>query len=99
MTPFNNELQVGQPAMIINVEYSSNSHLIGTTIIVDSLLSPEEANETVFGSNGYAYASYNDRDGVEHFIRQKYLMPIPPLGDVYADEINDVLENLKSTCP
>lgn len=99
MTPFNNELQVGQPAMVINVEYSKNSHLIGTTIVVDSLISPEEADEMIFGSGGHAYASYVRGDGAERFIRQKFLMPIPPLGDVYADEMTDVLENLKVTCP
>lgn len=98
MTPFNNELQVGQPAMIINVEYSKNSHLIGTTIVVDSLISPEEADERIFGSGGHAYASYTRYDGVERFVRQKFLMPIPPLGDDVLDtSFVEVLDNLKVT--
>lgn len=84
MTPFNNELQVGQPAMVINVEYAKNSHIIGTTIVVDSLISPEDASE-MFDSGGHAYASYVRNDGAERFIRQKFLMPLPPLDD-------DVLE-------
>lgn len=95
MTPFNNELQVGQPAMVINVEYSKNSHIIGTTIIVDLLMSVEDSKLVIFEANGYAYASYIRGDGERRFIRQKYLMPLPPLGDVYADEMTDVLENLK----
>lgn len=95
MTPFNNELQVGQPAMIINVEYAKNNHLIGTTIIIESLLTPVEADESIFGADGHAYAVWIHADGSEHYIRQNYLMPLPPLGDVYADEMTDVLENLK----
>lgn len=85
MTPFNNELHVGQPAMVINVEYAKNSHIIGTTIVVDSLISPEEASEMIFESGGHAYASYVRNDGAERFIRQKFLMPIPPLGDDVLD--------------
>lgn len=98
MTPMNNELYVGCTAMIINVEYSKNSHLIGKTIVIESLLSEEESAEQIFEANGHAYASYT-RDNGERFIRQKYLMPLPPLGDVYEEEMRDELENLKVSCP
>lgn len=94
MTPFNNELQVGQPAMIINVEFEKNRHSIGTTIIVDALHSIEESKEIMKDSSGFAYARFS-RDSQPRFIRQNYLMPLPPLGDVYEDEMTDVLENLK----
>lgn len=98
MTPFNNELQVGQLALIINVEYPKNSHFIGTTIIIESLISAEEAKEMVFESNGHAYASHI-RDGEEKVIRQAYLMPLPPLGDVYDEEMFDEFVNLQVRCP
>lgn len=94
MTPFNNELQVGQPAMIINVEFEKNRHSIGTTIIVDALYSIEESKKIMKDSSGFAYARFG-RESQPRFIRQNYLMPLPPLGDVYADEMTDVLENLK----
>lgn len=91
MTPFNNELQVGQPAMIINVEYDKNRHVIGTTVVIESLLSVEESENIVFQANGHAYATYiRESDGNQRFIRQDYLMPIQPLGDVYDEEIMEV---------
>lgn len=100
MTPFNNELQVGQPAMIIDVEYDKNRHLIGTTIIVDCLYSPEESKDLVFEANGHAYASYiRESDVQQRFIRQKYLMPLPPLGDVYDEEVFEELSTMRVKCP
>lgn len=86
MTPFNNELQVGQPAMVINVEHEKNRHRIGTTIVVDSLYSAEEASEILGDTLGHSYARFV-RDNQPRFIRQIYLMPIPPLDDDVLDEV------------
>lgn len=91
----NTELKVGMLAMVINVEYSKNNHLIGTTVLIDSLLSTEESDEYILGANGHAYASYIQDNVSEHYIRQKYLMPLPPLGDVYDQEMMDEMENTK----
>lgn len=104
MTPFNNELQVGQPAMIINVELEENRSEVGTTVIVLGLMSTGESQEYFIDADfkvNKPYAVIDDgtdggRNG-EIAILQKYLMPLPPLGDVYDDEMTDVLENLKVT--
>jgi hypothetical protein len=89
MQGFNQELQIGHPALIINVEYSKNSHFIGTTIVIESLLTPDESDESIFGANGHAYAVYLHDDGTLHYIRQKYLMPIPPLDDqTYSEDVS-----------
>lgn len=93
MKLFDNYLQVGQPAMIINVEYSRNSNMIGKVITINSLLTPEESSN-IFENEGFLYASYIN-DNAEKFIRQNYLMPLPPLGDVYNQEVSEELENLK----
>ena len=96
MTPFNNELQIGQPAMIINVEYEKNRHLVRTVVIIHDLLSPEQAELEVFEPKGQGYATYIlESDSIECFIQQRYLMPLPPLGDVYDQEKMDEMENLK----
>lgn len=93
MQGFNQELQIGQPALIINVEYSKNSHLIGTTIGIESLLTPNESAESIRGANGYAYAVYLDDDGTGHYIRQNYLMPLPPLDDQSDSEDYSIKNN------
>lgn len=94
MIPFNNELQVGQPAMIINVEYEVNSALIGSTILIEELLDAD-ASCDILGSGGYAYARFLSKNGSDRFIRQIYLMPLPPLGDVYEEEFFEEVQNLK----
>lgn len=98
MTPFNNELQVGQPAMIINVEQPKFSDQIGKTVIVLALMSSEESKQFFFFSefkpSSQPYAVIDDgtdygRNG-QIAILQKFLMPLPPLGDVYDEEIMEV---------
>lgn len=88
MQGFNQELQIGQPALIINVEYSKNSYLIGTTTVIESLLTPDESAKKIIGANGHAYAVHL-RDGAERYIRQNYLMPLPPLDDqTYSEDVS-----------
>lgn len=98
MTPFNNELQVGQPALIINVERPEFRGEIGRTVIVLALMSYEESKEyfllSTFKPINQPYAVIDDgtdygRNG-QIAILQKFLMPLPPLGDVYDEEIMEV---------
>lgn len=83
------ELQVGQPALIINVEYDRNRHKVGKCIIVDRLLSLEDSIQGVYGAE-VPYASYIDESQIENFIQQRFLMPIPPLGDDILEQTNIV---------
>lgn len=102
MTPFNNELQVGQPAMIINVEMEKNRGEIGTIVTIEELLTLEESINRICGGEEHVkepYAFIIDSKGQPTAILQRYLMPLPPLGDVYDDEMIDELKNLRVTCP
>lgn len=103
MTPFNNELQIGQPAMIISVERTENIEKIGTVVTVNDLMDLETSKEYFLLyrddkiSHPYAIVDDDTKSGrLGHkAIRQDYLMPIPPLGDVYEEEMLDELEYLK----
>lgn len=97
MTPFNNELQVGQPAMIINVELQKNIGEIGTIVTVEELLTLEESINRI-GHEEYVkepYAFIIDSKDKPAAIIQRYLMPLPPLGDVYDQEMMDEMEKYK----
>lgn len=98
MTPFNNELQVGQPAMIINVEMEKNRGEIGTIVTIEALLTFEESINRILGGEEHVkepYAFIIDSKGSPSAIIQRYLMPLPPLGDVYDQEMMDQMENWK----
>lgn len=79
-----NDLQVDQPALIINVEQEKNTHVIGTCVNVIDLMSVEESvyyfreSEDKLVTEPYALIEIN---GIVGGIRQRYLMPIPPLDD------------------
>lgn len=111
MKPFNNELQVGQPAMIIGCYKPANSWAIGKIVVVECLMgSFEEVPEQYKISDDIILMSIeksaiisgintDERIIANHAsIMLKHLMPLPPLpplGDVYDDEMFDVMENLK----
>lgn len=80
-----NDLQVNQPALIINVEnHAEYGDYIGRSVIVRELLSIEESqryfqfNLDVEVMEMYAVIYVENLEGA---IRQRYLMPIPPLDD------------------
>lgn len=84
------ELQVGQPALVINVELEENRHLIGKCITVIGLHSKEEA-QMVLGKEhaNEPYATHRCHGGLgRRWIRQRYLMPIPPLDDDILEQTN-----------
>lgn len=103
MIPFNNQLKVGQPAMIVNVERPENIENIGNVVTVIDLMDLETSKEYFFmyrdDTIRHPYAIIDDgtNDGrLGHkAIRQDYLMPLPPLGDVYDQEKMDEMQNLK----
>lgn len=80
------ELQVGQPALVINVDHKENEGLIGSVIMITDLLSKDESIEyfkdSVYDRSSYSepFALFEDEKGLA--IKQRYLMPIPPLDDV-----------------
>lgn len=105
MTPFNNQLQVGKPALIIGCHHPENSWTIGKTVIVDGFI--EKGNQAsgdianyYFGIapelmcivSGFESDQLYNGKGV---YKARFLMPIPPLGDVYDQEKMDEMQNLK----
>lgn len=103
MTPFKNDLQVGQPALVINAEKPENVGKIGMVVTVIELMDLQKSKEyfSVWRDDliAHPYAVIDDSSILGErgniAIRQDYLMPLPPLGDVYDDEMFDVMENLK----
>lgn len=107
MKPFNNELQVGQPAMIIGCYKPVNSWAIGKIVVVECFMgsfekvpeqyrSGDDVGMTIEKAAVISGINTDERIIANHaVVMVKYLMPIPPLGDVYADEMFDVMENLK----
>lgn len=82
-----NDLQVNQPALIINVEnHVEFGDWIGKSVTVIELMSVEESrnyfagnpNIDLFCKEPYAIIKLGEFEGG---IRQRYLMPIPPLDD------------------
>lgn len=94
MIPFNNDLQVGQPAMVINVEQEKNRDKIGIVVVVEELLSLEDSKQRILGGHVHVKEPYAffTHAGCESAIIQRYLMPLPPLDDVL-----DVTHNLNLT--
>lgn len=86
--------------MVINVEKRTNEHVIGKTVIVDTLMSVDESKEWFWWRDAddvkepYALIKL---DGPLKGIRQRYLMPIPPLDDDILDEY--ILEETKLKQP
>lgn len=101
MTAFNNDLQIGQPAMIINVEQPENIGNIGMVVTVLRLMDLRESQDyfgiTHIVKHRYAVIDDGSEDGLSGnlSIRQDFLMPLPPLGDVYDQEKMDEMQNLK----
>lgn len=84
MTPFNNELQVGQPALVIG--YMKNYNRFGVEA---------KANLAVITGSGVT-DDFIMIDG-HIFINVKYLMPLPPLDDDVLDDTVNLTTNLKVT--
>lgn len=123
MKTFNNELKVGDLAMIINTHCPENRHLIGSVVKVEMFMQVGDimtdyylgaasagvmvvvkpsctARVLVSGCRVTGKSSgegFSMRDGYCN-INEKYLMPIPPLGDDVLDtSFVEVLDNLKVT--
>lgn len=114
MKPFNNEIEVGQKALIIGCKHPENSWVIGMTVTVEGLFLKYESVPDEFRSE-LGRRTPHDRRGkfiddsavvsgfnINDFLREnhaviarKYLMPIPPLGDMYDEELFDEMVNLK----
>lgn len=115
MTPMNNDLQVGQQAIIIGCHNPENSGCIGKVVTIVDFVNKGEplpdfymqienvdkfaakVNLAVITDSGAAPDNVMIENHI--FINVKYLMPLPPLGDVYEEEMRDELENLKVSCP
>lgn len=87
------ELQVGQPALVINVEFEENRDLVGKCVTVLELMSTEQSKEYFYDApKDYVTEPYAliqiEGDDYESGIRQRYLMPIPPLDDDILEKTN-----------
>lgn len=86
------ELQVGQPALVINVEFAMNSELIGKCVTVVRIMSLDESIDYFDRDDSYVNEPYTviriKGDLPDGAIRTRYLMPIPPLDDDILDETN-----------
>lgn len=84
------DLQEGQPALVINVEFQENSELIGQCVTVVHVMSLEESIDYFYRDDGYATEPYTvirvKDDPYDAAIRTRYLMPIPPLDDGILEE-------------
>lgn len=76
-----NDLQVNQPALIINVEKEKNLYLIGKSVMVVKLLTIEESKLHFRKDDTKEPYAIIDVGGLGRGILQRYLMPIPPLDD------------------
>jgi hypothetical protein len=94
----NTELKVGMLAMIINVERPQNADKIGIVVTILDLMDLQQSKEY--------FLLYRDKEVTHPYaivegagngtsIRQDYLIPLPPLGDVYDQEMMDEMENTK----
>lgn len=113
MTPFNNELQVGQPALVIGCHHPENIGCIGRIVTIvdfvskgDLLPSCYMKNYNRFGVEAKANLAVITGSGVTDdfimidghiFINVKYLMPLPPLDDDVLDDTVNLTTNLKVT--
>lgn len=109
MIPMNNDLQIGQPAIIIGCYNPSNSWIIGRVVTVVELISAGEklSDEYFNGGNPFditAPVNLAMVTGVNTelciidnhaLIQQKYLMPIPPLDDDVLDEVECSTQQLE----
>jgi hypothetical protein len=87
MQPFNpNNIVEGQPAIIINVEFSENSEFLGRCAMVDTILKPGELKSTS-PHESYTWISFSE-DKRQRRIITRYLMPIPPLNDDVLEQTN-----------
>ena len=82
------DLEVGKPALIINVEQSRNSHMIGKCVVPLQLLSVEESID-YFEEPDIKEPYAVIKIGLEGAIQQRFLMPIPPLDDhTYSEDVS-----------
>lgn len=101
MIPMNNDLQIGQPAIVIGCHHPENSWIIGKTVTVVDFIDNGAKMPDVYFTNGNPFdvpanANLAVVKGVctageiidnHSFIKPKYLMPIPPLDDDVLDEV------------
>jgi len=106
--PFNQELKVGDPAMIIGCRNPENSHVIGKMVVIEALVEAGKCLPPEFTALGFVAGHISTErmaivSGIHtHYllienhanIAAKYLMPLPPLDD---DAIIFANENVKET--
>lgn len=106
MQSFNPELKVGMQAMVIGVRHEKNAGIIGKIVTIEDLCGaghvPDGWYEPQF-TGKQAESPWALVTGIGHSgghrrgcatIKQKYLMPLPPLDD---DAIIFANENVKET--
>lgn len=98
MQGFNPELQVGMLAMIVGVKHQENAHKIGQTVVIEGLANVGEVRDDWFTEIHMGVALQHNLALVSgigptpgivggfSLIRQKYLMPLPPLEDPSIDD-------------
>lgn len=95
-----NDLQVNQLALIINTTNTKYQDMIGRSVMVKRLMSIEESIDFFWFNDLLIREPYAiiDFQGKDAGIKQRYLMPIPPLDDQTEIESKLILTPEKEKC-